>query len=356
MSLTSNEVDSEGTPTYLDTGDPGRTVTDFASNTTAAKDYFPVWLNCLADDVTLEGAMMNGAVRGPEAVRALVGFVRTLYEDQQFSFAGPVRRQRLPRGLQLPGPRRARRQRRARQPQRGRPGRTTSWSTTARVARSCSCPGWSASTSRAPPSRSTSRPVPTDAENLVYVCERADQHRPGGANGVDYAYRELGDGAVPLVLLQHFRGNLDNWDPPLLDALAANRRVVVFDNVGVGGSSGVTPGHRCRDGARHDHVLGRDGARPRRPPRVLDRQFRRAGDRADPAGRRAPARAGVVRARRRGRHARLGTRGHRGRRPTPARSRRIPARLLHRVRGEPASRQRDAATHFRCPRRRRATR
>ena len=75
----------------------------------------------------------------------------------------------------------------------------------------------------------------------TYVND-ADQHRPRGANGVDYAYRELGDGAVPLVLLQHFRGNLDNWDPPLLDALAANRRVVVFDNVGVGGSSGVTPG------------------------------------------------------------------------------------------------------------------
>ncbi len=62
-----------------------------------------------------------------------------------------------------------------------------------------------------------------------------------GANGVDYAYRELGAGAVPIVLLQHFRGNLDNWDPPLVDALAANHRVVAFDNVGVGGSSGVTP-------------------------------------------------------------------------------------------------------------------
>ena len=63
-----------------------------------------------------------------------------------------------------------------------------------------------------------------------------------GANGVDYAYRELGDGAIPIVLLQHFRGNLDNWDPPLIDALAANHRVITFDNVGVGGSSGVTPG------------------------------------------------------------------------------------------------------------------
>ena len=62
-----------------------------------------------------------------------------------------------------------------------------------------------------------------------------------GANGVDYVYRELGDGAVPIVLLQHFRGDLDNWDPPLLDALAANHRVVAFDNVGVGSSSGITP-------------------------------------------------------------------------------------------------------------------
>jgi pimeloyl-ACP methyl ester carboxylesterase len=60
-------------------------------------------------------------------------------------------------------------------------------------------------------------------------------------NGVDYAYRELGDGPVPLVLLQHFRGNLDYWDPPLIDALASRRRLVLFDNAGVGGSSGTTP-------------------------------------------------------------------------------------------------------------------
>jgi len=61
------------------------------------------------------------------------------------------------------------------------------------------------------------------------------------ANGIDYAYREQGEGAVPLVLLQHFRGNLDNWDPALVDALSAGRRVVTFDNVGVGGSTGTTP-------------------------------------------------------------------------------------------------------------------
>jgi pimeloyl-ACP methyl ester carboxylesterase len=63
------------------------------------------------------------------------------------------------------------------------------------------------------------------------------------ANGVDYAYRDTGggDGAAPLVLLQHFRGNLDNWDPALIDALASTRRVVTFDNAGVGGSAGTTP-------------------------------------------------------------------------------------------------------------------
>jgi pimeloyl-ACP methyl ester carboxylesterase len=46
---------------------------------------------------------------------------------------------------------------------------------------------------------------------------------------------------VPLVLFQHFRGNLDNWDPALIDALASARRVITFDNAGVGGSSGTTP-------------------------------------------------------------------------------------------------------------------
>jgi pimeloyl-ACP methyl ester carboxylesterase len=69
-------------------------------------------------------------------------------------------------------------------------------------------------------------------------------------NGVQYAYRDTGGGEVPLVLLNHFRGNLDSWDPALVDALAANRRVIAFDNTGVGGSSGVTPdtiGQMARD-------------------------------------------------------------------------------------------------------------
>ena len=64
------------------------------------------------------------------------------------------------------------------------------------------------------------------------------------ANGINYAYRDTSPGnaySVPLVLLQRFRGNLDNWDPALIDALASNRRVLTFDNAGVGGSTGSTP-------------------------------------------------------------------------------------------------------------------
>jgi pimeloyl-ACP methyl ester carboxylesterase len=64
------------------------------------------------------------------------------------------------------------------------------------------------------------------------------------SNGVTYAYRRFGDAstdALPLVLLMHFRGNLDNWDPALVDALAASREVILFDNAGVGGSTGTTP-------------------------------------------------------------------------------------------------------------------
>jgi len=65
--------------------------------------------------------------------------------------------------------------------------------------------------------------------------------RVTAGNAIEYAYRDLGEGDVPLVLLQHFRGNLDNWDPALVDALAAERRVVTFDNVGVAATTGASP-------------------------------------------------------------------------------------------------------------------
>jgi pimeloyl-ACP methyl ester carboxylesterase len=70
----------------------------------------------------------------------------------------------------------------------------------------------------------------------------AETQMLSAANGVDYAYRVVGGSdAPPLVALQHFRGNLDNWDPALIDALAAGRRVITFDNRGVAASSGRTP-------------------------------------------------------------------------------------------------------------------
>ena len=62
--------------------------------------------------------------------------------------------------------------------------------------------------------------------------------------GTTFAYRRFGNSAAdgtPLVFFQHFRGNLDNWDPALVDVIAAQREVILFDNAGVGGSTGTTP-------------------------------------------------------------------------------------------------------------------
>jgi pimeloyl-ACP methyl ester carboxylesterase len=70
---------------------------------------------------------------------------------------------------------------------------------------------------------------------------KSTTYRVTADNAIDYAYRDVGESEVPLVLLQHFRGNLDNWDSALIDALAAERRVVAFDNVGVAATTGATP-------------------------------------------------------------------------------------------------------------------
>src|SRR3954467_12611126 len=61
---------------------------------------------------------------------------------------------------------------------------------------------------------------------------------------VSFVYRRFGneETAVPaLVMLQHFRGNLDSWDPALVDRLAQQREVILVNNRGVGGSTGVVP-------------------------------------------------------------------------------------------------------------------
>jgi len=66
--------------------------------------------------------------------------------------------------------------------------------------------------------------------------------RIASAGGVDFAYRELGPKAgIPVIFLVHLAGNLDNWDPRVVDGIAAKHRVITFDNRGVGASTGKTP-------------------------------------------------------------------------------------------------------------------
>lgn len=62
------------------------------------------------------------------------------------------------------------------------------------------------------------------------------------AGGVTYAYRELRPkGGIPVVFFVHLAATLDNWDPRIVDAVAAEHHVITFDNRGVGASSGNVP-------------------------------------------------------------------------------------------------------------------
>src|SRR3984957_10875741 len=70
------------------------------------------------------------------------------------------------------------------------------------------------------------------------------------ADGVTYAYRRFGGASdVPLLMLQHFRGNIDSWDPAFIDALAAEREVILVDYAGVSSSTGL-PAHTVAETAR----------------------------------------------------------------------------------------------------------
>lgn len=62
------------------------------------------------------------------------------------------------------------------------------------------------------------------------------------ANGIRFAYRRWGKpGGIPLVFNQHFAGNLDNWDPAVLDGLTPEREVILFNNAGIASSTGEAP-------------------------------------------------------------------------------------------------------------------
>jgi hypothetical protein len=80
MSDKSTAPEKDGTATYLRSGgDPARRFTD----------YYPAWLDNLADDATVEGSMLDGAIRGADAVRSVVTTIRSLYEFQEFNSARP---------------------------------------------------------------------------------------------------------------------------------------------------------------------------------------------------------------------------------------------------------------------------
>lgn len=62
------------------------------------------------------------------------------------------------------------------------------------------------------------------------------------ADGIRFAYRKFGqETGIPLVFFIHFRGTMENWDPNMIGVLAESRPIILFDNAGVGESSGETP-------------------------------------------------------------------------------------------------------------------
>lgn len=77
---------------------------------------------------------------------------------------------------------------------------------------------------------------------MTYLADQAEDQFVDGPDGEQFHYRRFGRaGGTPLVLCMRLRGTIDHWDPKLLDALAAHREVIVFDNRGTAGSSGAAP-------------------------------------------------------------------------------------------------------------------
>ena len=78
--------------------------------------------------------------------------------------------------------------------------------------------------------------------------------------GTKFVYRRLGpDNGVPVIFLNHLAAELDRWDPRVVDGIAARRRVIVFNNRGVGASGGSTPNSvaaMARDAVAFIRALG----------------------------------------------------------------------------------------------------
>jgi pimeloyl-ACP methyl ester carboxylesterase len=86
--------------------------------------------------------------------------------------------------------------------------------------------------------------VPRQTSAPATETARTAPNRSIEIDGATLVYRRFGNpetDAPPLLLLQHFRGNIDNWDPALVDRLAYDREVILLDNRGVGASTGAVP-------------------------------------------------------------------------------------------------------------------
>ena len=80
-------------------------------------------------------------------------------------------------------------------------------------------------------------PVDVQERQMSNVKWKNVPTRTINVGGVPFAYRELGpDSGVPVIFLHHLMAVLDDWDPRVIDGIAAHRRVITFDNRGVGAS------------------------------------------------------------------------------------------------------------------------
>jgi pimeloyl-ACP methyl ester carboxylesterase len=107
--------------------------------------------------------------------------------------------------------------------------------------------------------------VKTEQETPVTGASAGYEHAPTETidiAGTRFAFRQLGaDTGVPVIFVNHLAAVLDNWDPRVIDGIAAKRRVIAFDNRGVGASSGSTPttiDEMARDAVTFIRALGFD--------------------------------------------------------------------------------------------------
>ena len=182
------------------------------------------------------------------------------------------------------------------------------------LATATSCGGARASKREVPPGWPPALPTaaveaPTTSPAASAVSETTD-HGPTGCriprpidlsrtNGIRFAYRAFGrKPGVPFLLLAPFRGTMDSWDPRLTDALARGRPLILFDNAGVGLSSGDAPttvAEMATDAEAFVDALRelplhrfRLALRARRRPRVLAWRVRRSTARAESSGHHRP--------------------------------------------------------------------